>query len=179
MTASVVSVHRHGEHSFSKPAVEAIELIEGIGVAGDAHAGTRVQHLSRVAKDPTAPNLRQVHLIHEELFDLVVAAGFTVAPGDLGENVTTRDLELLKLPVGTRLRVGNAVLTLTGLRNPCRQIDNYQPGLLKQVLRRGDDGTLAKLAGVMSIVSRGGTIRPGDAIEIDLPPEPHFPLMGI
>lgn len=120
-----------------------------------------------------------MHLIHHELFNLVAAAGYTVAPGDLGENITTRDLELLKLPVGTRLRIVDAVLTVTGLRNPCLQINNYQVGLLTQMLRRGDDGSIEKLAGVMSVVSHGGTIRPGDAIEVELPREPHFPLTGV
>jgi len=177
--ASVVSVHRHEAHSFSKPAVDEIKLIEGIGVSGDAHAGTTVKHRSRVAKDPSAPNLRQVHLIHQELFELVATAGYTVAPGELGENITTQGLELLNLPVGTRLRIGVAVLTVTGLRNPCLQINNYQPGLLKQVLRQGDSGSVEKLAGVMSIVSRGGTVRPGDKIEVILPPPPHFPLTGV
>lgn len=179
MKAAVVSVHRHDRHAFSKPAVEAIELIEGVGVAGDAHAGTTVKHRSRVAKDPSTPNLRQVHLIHQELFELVAAAGHPVGPGDLGENVTTRGLELLRLPVGTRLRIGSAVLTVTGLRNPCRQIDAFQPGLLKQVLRRGADGAIERLAGVMSIVARGGTVRPGDPIEVELPAEPHFPLTAV
>lgn len=174
--ASVVSVHRHDRHAFSKPAADRIELIEGIGVKGDAHAGTTVQHRSRVAKDPSTPNLRQVHLIHHELLDHVAAAGFTVAPGELGENITTRGVELLGLPVGARLRIGAAVLTVTGLRNPCAQINDYQPGLLKQVLRRGADGSVERLAGVMSIVSRGGIVRPGDPITVELPPEPRLPL---
>lgn len=179
MSASVVSVHRHGAHSFSKPAVEEIKLIEGVGVEGDAHAGITVRHRSRVAKDPAAPNLRQVHLIHEELFDLVAAAGYSVTPGDLGENITTRGVDLLRLPVRTRLRIGTAELTVTGLRNPCAQINDYQPGLLKQVLRRGDDGSVEKLAGVMSIVSRGGIVRAGDVIEVVFPPEPHLRLTGV
>lgn len=177
--ASVLSVHRNVAHSFSKPTVNEIELVEGFGVVGDVHAGATVKHRSRVAKDPSAPNLRQVHLIHRELFDLVATAGFTVAPGELGENITTSALELLQLPVGARLRIGAAVLTVTGLRNPCLQINTYQAGLLKQVLRQGEDGSTQKLAGVMSIVSRGGTVRPRDAIEVLLPPEPHFRLTGV
>lgn len=179
VAASVVSVHRKSTHTFSKEVVDSIELIEGIGIAGDAHAGPTVKHRSRVAKDPSTPNLRQVHLIHRELFDLVAEAGFEVGPGQLGENITTADLDLLALPVGTRLRIGDAVLTVTGLRNPCTQIDNFQPGLLKQVVRRRKDGSIERLAGVMSIVSRGGTVRPGATIEVELPPEPHFPLTRV
>jgi MOSC domain-containing protein YiiM len=174
-----VSVHRQSTHSFSKAVVDAIDLIEGLGVAGDAHAGATVKHRSRVAKNPSTPNLRQVHLIHRELFDQVARAGYDVAPGQLGENITTSDLDLLALPVGTRLVIGDAVLTVTGLRNPCVQIDAFQPGLLKQVVRRDEDGEIERLAGVMSIVSRGGTVRPGAAIEVELPPEPHFPLTPV
>lgn len=179
MSATVVSVHRHDQHAFSKPPVDEVTLIEGVGVEGDAHAGATVKHRSRVAKDPSTPNLRQVHLIHEELFELVARAGYAVAPGELGENITTRGVALLNLPVGTRLLIGEVVLTVTGLRNPCAQINDYQPGLLKQVLRRSDDGSIERLAGVMSIVSRGGTVRPGDAIEIVPPQPPHVPLTAV
>ncbi|MCA5891946.1 MOSC domain-containing protein [Isoptericola sp. NEAU-Y5] len=175
----VVSVQVSGEHGFSKPAIERVLLVEGVGVEGDAHAGVTVQHLSRVAADPSQPNLRQVHLIHAELFDRLAAAGYSLVPGDLGENVTTRGIDLLALPVGTRLTVGEAVVTLTGLRNPCQQINDFRPGLLKQVLRRRDDGEVERLAGVMGIVSRGGTIRPGDAIDVALPDPPHLPLARV
>ncbi|GAB3765101.1 MOSC domain-containing protein [Microlunatus parietis] len=156
-----------------------IDLIEGLGVAGDAHAGVTVKHRSRVAKNPSTPNLRQVHLIHRELFDLVALAGYRVAPGQLGENITTAGLDLLGLPVGTRLRIGPVVLTVTGLRNPCEQINRFQPGLLKQVLRRTETGEVERLAGVMSIVSRGGAVRAGDPIAVERPPEPWFPLTPV
>ncbi|GIG23591.1 MOSC domain-containing protein [Cellulomonas chitinilytica] len=179
MPASVVSVHRNAEHAFSKPAAGSILLIEGIGVDGDAHAGTTVQHRSRVAQDPSTPNLRQVHLIHEELLDQLATAGYTVRPGDLGENITTRGVELLDLPVGTRLTIGDAVVTVTGLRNPCQQINDHQAGLLKQVLRPRADGSVERLAGVMGIVSRGGTVQSGDTIEVRLPPGPHLPLTRV
>jgi len=175
----VVSVQVSDEHGFSKPAVDRIALVEGVGVEGDAHAGVTVQHRSRVAADPSQPNLRQVHLIHAELFDRLAAAGYAVAPGELGENVTTRGIDLLALPVGTRLTVGDAVVTVTGLRNPCQQINDFRPGLLKQVLRRRDDGEVERLAGVMGIVSRGGTVRPGDALDVALPPPPHLPLTRV
>lgn len=176
---SVDSVHASGDHGFSKASVDRIVLLEGVGVEGDAHAGVTVQHRSRVAADPSQPNLRQVHLIHGELFDRLAAAGHDVAPGDLGENVTTRGIDLLALPVGTRLTVGDAVVTVTGLRNPCQQINDFQPGLLKQLLRRGDDGEVERLAGVMGIVSRGGTVRPGDAVDVELPRPPHLPLTRV
>jgi MOSC domain-containing protein YiiM len=175
----VVSVHASSDHGFSKPSVDRIVLLEGVGVEGDAHAGVTVQHRSRVAADPSQPNLRQVHLIHGELFDRLAVAGHDVAPGDLGENVTTRGIDLLALPVGTRLTIGGAVVTVTGLRNPCQQINDFRPGLLKQLVRRGDDGEVERLAGVMGIVSRGGTVRPGDAVGVEPPPPPHLPLTRV
>jgi MOSC domain-containing protein YiiM len=148
-------------------------------VVGDAHYGVTVQHRSRVAADPSQPNLRQVHLIHAELFDRLADAGFVVGPGDLGENITTRGIDLLALPVGARLTVGGAVVTVTGLRNPCRQINTFRSGLLKQVVRTTATGTVERLAGVMGIVSRSGLVRPGDQVGTDLPPGPHLPLTRV
>lgn len=175
--AMVVAVSRDGEHRFSKPNTDEIELVAGIGVAGDAHAGVTVQHLSRVAADPTQPNLRQVHLIHAELHDEVRELGFEVAPGELGENITTRGLDLLSLPRGTVLRIGGqAAVEVTGLRNPCAQIDGLRPGLLKQVVHRDEAGNLIRRAGIMSVVLAGGPVRPGDTVTVELPPEPHEPL---
>ncbi|WP_067429488.1 MOSC domain-containing protein [Nocardioides jensenii] len=179
MPATVTAVHASATHSFSKLPATRIQLIEGQGVEGDAHCGVTVKHRSRVVVDPSQPNLRQVHLIHAELFDDVISAGFTVVPGELGENVTTSGLDLLALPVGTRLSMGEAVVVVTGLRNPCRQINDFQQGLLKQVVHTNTDGTVERLAGVMAVVSRGGLVRPGDAIGIELPPEPHFPLTRV
>jgi MOSC domain-containing protein YiiM len=173
----VAAVSRDRRHAFSKPVADAITLIAGLGVEGDAHAGQTVQHRSRVARDPAAPNLRQVHLIHAELHDELAARGFTVAPGDMGENVTTRGLDLLALPAGTRLRLGaRAVLEVTGLRNPCTQLDGFQPGLMKAVLARDEQGRLVRKAGVMAIVLAGGDVAPGDPIEVCYPPGPHTPL---
>ncbi|MFC4121754.1 MOSC domain-containing protein [Nonomuraea zeae] len=177
MSGTVTAVSSNGEYSFTKPNHESITLLAGLGVEGDVHAGVTVKHRSRVAQDPTQPNLRQVHLIHEELFAEVGEAGFTVSPGELGENITTRGIDLLGLPVGTLLRIGDeAVVELTGLRNPCVQIDNFQTGLLKQVVGRDEAGNLVRKAGVMSVVRQGGVVRPGDAIAVDLPAEPHRPL---
>ncbi|MGW0606212.1 MOSC domain-containing protein [Streptomyces sp. NPDC002644] len=177
MDATVVAVSRNEEYSFTKPNRESITLLAGLGVEGDVHAGTTVKHRSRVAQDPTRPNLRQVHLIHEELFDEVVSAGYVVAPGELGENVTTRGVDLLKLPVGTLLRLGEeAVVEVTGLRNPCLQIDNFQRGLLRQVIGRDENGEVIRKAGIMGVVRSGGVVRPGDTITVTLPPEPHRPL---
>lgn len=179
MEPVVVAVHRSAQHTFSKDSVASIRLLEGIGVEGDVHSGATVTHRSHVARDRERPNLRQVHLIHEELFELLGRDGFTVAPGQLGENITTRGLDVLALPVGTRLTVGDAVVTLTGLRNPCRQINDFQAGLLKQVLRRGEDGSVQNLAGVMGVVSLGGAVRAADTIEVELPPGPHVPLTPV
>lgn len=170
MAALVVAVHRSSSHGFSKFAEDAITLVPGLGVQGDAHAGTTVRHRSRVRRDPTEPNLRQVHLLHAELFDGLMEAGHAVWPGDLGENVTTRGVDLLQLPAGTRLRLGqDAVVELTGLRNPCSQIDRFQPGLMGAVLDRDAQGRLVRKAGVMGVVREGGEVRAGDAIVVHLP----------
>lgn len=164
-------------YAFTKPNRDSITLLAGLGVEGDVHAGVTVKHRSRVAQDPTQPNLRQVHLIHEELFGELREAGFDVAPGDLGENVTTSGLDLLALPVGTLLHLGDeAVVEVTGLRNPCLQIEAFQAGLLKQVVGRADDGAILRKAGIMGIVRTGGAVRPGDRISAVLPAEPHRPL---
>jgi MOSC domain-containing protein YiiM len=178
--AKVVAVHSSASHSFSKYAEEAIELVVGLGVRGDAHAGTTVKHRSRVARDPSQPNLRQVHLIHAELFDELMAADHAVFPGDLGENITTRGIDLLALPAGTRLRIGaRAVVEITGLRNPCAQIDQFQRGLMAAVLDRDAQGELVRKAGVMGVVVEGGDVKAGDAIEALLPPLPHQRLVPV
>jgi MOSC domain-containing protein YiiM len=180
MVSVVMAVSAHAAHEFSKVNQASIRLEAGMGVAGDAHRGRTVQHRSRVAKDPNQPNLRQVHLIHAELFDELHGAGFTVVSGDLGENVTTRGIDLLALPTGTRLRIGaEAVVEVTGLRNPCRQIDRFRPGLTAAVLDRDAAGALIRKAGIMAIVLADGEIRPGDEIEAILPPGPHRPLVPV
>jgi MOSC domain-containing protein YiiM len=157
-----------------------IELLAGLGIEGDAHAGVTVKHRSRVARDPSQPNLRQVHLIHAELHDELREKGFTIAAGQMGENITTAGIDLLGLPAGTRLRIGpSAVIEITGLRNPCAQLDGIQPGLMKAVLDRDDRGELIRKAGVMGIVLADGSVSPGDEIEIEFPPEPHQPLLPV
>ncbi|MFI9626550.1 MOSC domain-containing protein [Streptomyces sp. NPDC052042] len=177
LSGTVTAVSRNETYAFSKPNRESVTLVAGLGVEGDAHAGATVRHRSRMAQDPTRPNLRQVHLIHEELFGELRAAGFEVAPGDLGENVTTRGVDLLGLPVGTLLHLGDeAVVEVTGLRNPCLQIDTFQSGLLRQVVGRDAEGHVVRKAGIMGIVTAGGVVRPGDSIGIELPPEPRRPL---
>lgn len=164
-------------HAFSKTNLDQIQLLEGLGVEGDAHCGATVKHRSRVARDPSQPNLRQVHLMHTELHEELSALGFQVHPGDLGENITTRDLDLLDLPVGTVLRIGaEAVVELTGLRNPCSQIEDFQSGLLANVVGRDADGNVVRKAGVMGVVRAGGVIRPGDGITAELPAPPHHRL---
>jgi MOSC domain-containing protein YiiM len=176
----VVSVHASPGHGFSKASQASITLLAGLGVAGDAHAGVTVQHRSRVAKDPTQPNLRQVHLLHTELLDELVGRGFKVAPGAMGENIGTRGLDLLALPQGTELRIGaQALLRITGLRNPCAQLDAYQSGLMAAVLGRASDGSLQRKAGVMAVVLRGGLVAPGDALSVALPAPPHRALVPV
>lgn len=173
----VLAVCAHPTHSFSKPVRESVTLLAGLGVEGDAHAGVTVKHRSRVAQDPTQPNLRQVHLLHAELHDELNARGFRLAPGDMGENITTRGIDLLALPVGARLRLGaSAEVEVTGLRNPCVQLDAFQDGLLKAVLDRGPEGQLVRRSGIMAVVLASGIVRPGDELAVTLPPPPHRPL---
>lgn len=178
--AYVEAVSCVAQHALSKRPRDSIHLVTGLGVEGDAHLGDRVQHRSRMRRDPTRPNLRQVHLIHAELHDELRAAGFHVSPGDMGENVTTRGIDLLRLPAGTMLTLGESVrLTITGLRNPCVQLEHFQAGLMDAVLDRDDQGALIRKAGVMSIVEAGGDVRPRDRISIELPQDPHHPLAPV
>lgn len=180
MTGTVETVSRSSCHSMAKPNEPSIRLIAGLGVEGDAHAGTTVKHRSRAAADPTQPNLRQVHLIHAELYDTLQDGGFSVCAGQMGENVTTRGVDLLGLPAGTRLRLGpEAVVEITGLRNPCRQLDSLQQGLMAATLDRDAAGKLVRKAGVMGVVLTGGEIRPGDEIRVILPEPPHQPLRPV
>lgn len=177
MTAAVVAVHADAEHRMAKVPQQGITLLAGLGVAGDAHAGVTVQHRSRVRRDATQPNLRQVHLVPAELHDELRAAGLPVETGEMGENVTTRGIDLLALPTGTRLALGpTAVVEVTGLRNPCRQLEGIQPGLMGAVLDRDQDGGLVRRAGVMAVVVTGGEIRPGDPVHVTLPAPPLRPL---
>jgi MOSC domain-containing protein YiiM len=177
MSGIVVAVSSTPTHTLVKPNRESIRLLEGVGVEGDVHGGTTVQHRSRVALDAVQPNLRQVHLMHAELHDELSADGFTVSAGQMGENVTTRGIDLLGLPAGTRLHMGGAaVIEVTGLRNPCNQLDRIQAGLMAATLGRDDGGNVVRKAGVMAVVCATGDVRPGDPIRIELPPGPHRSL---
>ena len=179
MTARVIAVALSPTHSMSKPARESIRLLEGLGVEDDAHMGTTVKHRSRVRVDPTAPNLRQVHLIHAELFDELRTKGFDITPGQMGENITTKGIDLLALPRGTRLHLGaDAVIEITGLRNPCTQLDGIQPGLMEAVLERMPDGLIRK-AGVMATVVSSGIVGTNDPIAHSPPAEPREPLRPV
>jgi MOSC domain-containing protein YiiM len=177
MPATVLAVSRHAAHEFSKSPTDAIQLLAGLGVEGDAHCGETVKHRSRVRQDPTQPNLRQVHLIHGELFDELATKGFDVEAGRLGENITTLGIDLLRLSTETVLRIGEtARVRITGLRNPCSQIDGYRRGLLSAVLDRDGAGNIVRKAGVMGVVLVGGPVRQGDSIIIERQPTPHRPL---
>jgi hypothetical protein len=180
MSGVVEAVSQRGSHHFSKQPKMWIRLLAGLGVEGDAHLGTTVQHRSRVARDPTQPNLRQVHLLHRELLAELQLQGFVIGPGDIGENILTRDIDLLGLPTGTVLRIGaTAEITVTGLRNPCSQLDRFKPGLMAATLDRDTEGNLIRKAGVMAIVLTGGQVQPNDVIQIILPPEPHHRLLPV
>lgn len=173
----VVSVALSDAHEFSKQLLNEITLLTGLGVEGDAHMGVTVKHRSRVAVDPSQPNLRQVHLIQSELFEELTAKGFSVVAGDMGENITTLGVDLLALPRDTLLYIGlETIIKITGLRNPCGQIDNFKKGLLKAVLGRDQNGELVRKAGIMAVVIKGGKIKPHDGIKVELPPEPHHKL---
>ncbi|HKM72099.1 MAG TPA: MOSC domain-containing protein [Stellaceae bacterium] len=180
MAGVVTSVSRSARHTLIKPNEDTIRLLVGLGVEGDAHSGATVKHRSRVARDPNQPNLRQVHLIHAELHDELRERGFAVSAGQMGENVTTRGVDLLGLPTSARLYLGSsAVVEVTGLRNPCAQLDRIRPGLMGATLGRDEYGNLVRKAGIMGVVIAGGEIRPGDAIRIKLPAEPYRPLTPV
>lgn len=180
MDAVVSFIGCSATHTMAKPGCDSIRLLAGLGVEGDAHLGERVQHRSRVARDPRQPNLRQVHLIQAELFDELRGKGFVVAPGEMGENIVTSGIDLLALPSGTRLQLGaDALVEITGLRNPCTQLDGVRAGLMQAVLEHAPDGTLIRKAGVMAIVLTGGVLRAGDSITVELPAEPHQPLAPV
>ena len=177
---TVIAVSRASTHGPRKQSRERVRLVAGLGVEGDAHAGSTVQHRSRVAKDPSEPNLRQVHLVGAELHDELHAGGLAISPGEMGENVTTRGVDLLALPLGARLLLGeHAELEVTGLRNPCTQLDAIRPGLMAATLDRDDRGALVRRAGVMAVVIAGGEVRPGDDVQVLLPPEPHTALRPV
>ena len=177
MRGEVIAVSASSAHTFSKSSASQIILLTALGVEGDAHCGVTVKHRSRVARDASQPNLRQVHLMHSELFDELAEKGFAVGPGQLGENITTRGVNLLALPVGAQLHIGpSAIIKLTGLRNPCAQLDHFQLGLMSAVLDRRPEGKLVRKAGVMGVVVAGGPVHPGDTISVKLPVEPHCEL---
>ncbi len=180
MRGLIAAVSRSATHAFSKATQDSIRLLPGLGVEDDAHMGATVKHRSRVARDPNQPNLREVHLIHAELFDELLTAGFLVSAGQIGETVTTREIDLLGLPTHTLLHLGDtASIEITGLRNPCAQLDDFQPGLMAAVLGRDQQGRLIRKAGVMGIVLAGGMVRPGDPIRVELPVEPRRPLAPV
>jgi MOSC domain-containing protein YiiM len=180
MAGMVTAVSRSAVHSMSKPNLAVVRLLAGLGVEDDAHMGATVKHRSRVARDPSQPNLRQVHLIQSELHDELRAAGFSVDPGQMGENVTTRGLDLLALPTGTRLRLGDlAIVEVTGLRSPCFHLNEIQDGLMAATLDRDERGELVRRAGIMGIVVTGGDVHRGDPITVELPPLPHCALQPV
>lgn len=175
--ARVTAVSSNATYSFSKPNRTGITLLTGLGVEGDVHAGATIKHRFRMEHEPNQPNLRQVHLMHEELFDELATKGFTVAAGDLGENISTRGIDLLGLPTGALLHIGTATVEVTGLRNPCSQINAFQKGLLREVFELdAETGEFTFKSGVMSVVRQGGEVRRGDAIDVELPAGPHRPL---
>ena len=180
MTATIIALARDDLHRVSKQPVAQLRLVAGLGVKGDAHAGLTMQHRSRWVKQRTVPNLRQVHLIHAELFEVLAEKGFAICPAQMGENVTTRGIDLLALSAGTRLRLGGeAVIELTGLRNPCFKLNGIAPGLMDAVLEKGPGKSLIRKAGVMAVVVVSGDVAVGDALELVSTPELYEPLQAV
>jgi hypothetical protein len=180
MAGLVTAVSRSATHTLKRLNTDCIRLVTGLGVEGDAHAGITVKHRSRLARFADAPNLRQVHLIHAELHDELSRKGIAVSAGKMGENITTRGVDLLGLPTGTRLHLGEAaVVEVTGLRNPCAQLDRIHPGLMGATLDRDEHDGLIRKAGIMAVVIADGQVRPGDAIRVELPALPHKPLAPV
>lgn len=180
MSPSVVAVAASAQHTFTKPEQLFVNLLAGLGIEGDAHAGATVMHRYDRARNPSKPNLRQVHLIHAELIDELKLKGFGVYPGAMGENITTRGIALLDLPTGTRLKIGpDAVVEITGLRSPCKYLEKFQEGLMYAVLDKGPNGEVIRKSGVMGVVLEGGVVRAGDKIEVELPPEPRHKLQVV
>jgi len=164
-----VSVNSDDAYRFSKIARQSVRLVEGHGIEGDAHAGRFVKHRYQAKKEPLTPNRRQVHLIQSELFEEMRGFGFIIEPGDLGENVTTVGIDLLALPLGAQLHLGeSAVVELTGLRMPCGLIDKFQTGLKRSMIVRTPRGVTFR-AGVLGIVTSSGDVRPGDLVRAELP----------
>ena len=180
MTGHVIALHRNATHDFSKQTETSLTLLQGLGIEGDAHMGATVKHRSRVATDPNQPNLRQVHLLHAEMIEEISGQGFDLKPGDVGENITTHGIDLINLPRHTRLHIGSSViLSVTGLRNPCAQLDNFQAGLTRAFLGKTGDGKLIRKAGIMAIVLEGGVVHQGDEIRVELPSQPHLVLKHV
>ncbi len=174
MLQTIIALSKSPFHTFTKTPEHSVRLLEGLGVDGDTHSGKTDQHRSHAARNPNAPNLRQVHLIHSELHDELREKGFKVGPGQMGENITTRGVDLLSLPAGTRLHLGkHAIVELTGLRNPCKQLNTIQDKLMQATIEKKADGTILRKSGVMSIVIAGGDVFLNDAIRVELPAEPH------
>ncbi len=176
---TVIAVASDNAHNIVKPVRDSIRLIAGWGVEGDAHAGTTVQHRYDKRRNPDAPNLRQVHLMHAELFDQVAALGLTVKPGQMGENITTRNINILNLPRGTQLKIGEAIIEITGLRNPCKYLNQIAPGLLTACMAKHEDGSNFPQSGVMGIIIADGEVKAGDKIHIMTPPKPHERLKPV
>ena len=179
MSGQVIAVSSASEHVFSKSNRDSIYLVEGHGVEGDAHFGPTMRHVYLRKKDPTAPNVRQVHLMHSELFGELREKGFEVRPGELGENITTRNINLLGLPTGARLTIGDAVIVITGVRRPCIQIDGFQKGLVRELNDKDESGKVIMKSGIMGIILASGTVKTNDEITVELPPEPHQPLKPV
>ena len=176
----VVAVSLNPKHTFSKLPQLSIHLLAGLGVEGDAHCGSTVRHRYLVRRNPAAPNRTQVHLLEAEFLEALAtdAPNFPAFhPGDFGENILTRSIRLISLPLGTRLHLGpTAIVELTGLRSPCKQMNTLRPGLMKASFV---PGTRRHRAGVMAVVLEAGTLSAADTIHVELPPEPHIALRPV
>ncbi len=176
----ILSTSARKGHGVGKTVLSEITLIAGQGVEGDAHCGEKVKHRSRARYNPSLPNLRQVHLIHGELLDELAGKGFAIAPGELGENILTGGIDLLSLPTGSILSFpSGATVEITGLRNPCIQLERHKTGLMHALLDHAADGSLIRKGGIMGIVLTGGVVRAGDGVVITDPEGAFRPLQPV
>jgi MOSC domain-containing protein YiiM len=160
---SVIAVCQKTEPGLPKFEAEAIQLIEDFGVSGDYHAGKLIRHRYWAAKDPTHPNHRQVLLVDTSIYADLASQGIALKPGMLGENVVVDGIQVMTLAVGARLQLGDALLELTEVRNPCYQLNEMHPDLLEAV-KPEVDGQPRRNAGMFARILTGGWVRPGNPV---------------
>jgi len=166
---SVLSVSMSSSHGFSKRPTDYIYLLSGCGVQGDVHCSGAA----------SSNNKRQVHLIASELLTELArkdskGRAYIISPGALGENITTKGIDLVGLNEGTRLHFGDgddhAIVRITGLRNPKKRLDEWPKGLLDRCAMKNKKGEITgRKIGVMGIVEEDGFVQPGHMVYVEKP----------